>query len=97
MSDPSAFGHVDNWVFDLDNTLYPAECDLFAQIDVRMTQFVMDFLNVAREEAHATQKKYYAEYGTTLSGLMKQHDMKPDAFLSFVHDLDHSPLIRRPA
>jgi len=81
-----------DWVFDLDNTLYPASCDLFAQIDVRMTEFVAEYLNLNKTEAKALQKHYYGTYGTTLAGMMRHHDLKPRAFLDFVHDIDHSPL-----
>ncbi|MEM9179969.1 MAG: pyrimidine 5'-nucleotidase [Pseudomonadota bacterium] len=84
------------WVFDLDNTLYPAECDLFAQIDQRMTDFVARFLRLPREEARATQKRYYAEHGTTLNGLMSMHGMAPDEFLEHVHEIDLSPLPKTP-
>ena len=84
------------WVFDLDNTLYPAECDLFAEIDQRMTDFVARFLRLPRDEARATQKRYYAEHGTTLNGLMTMHGMAPDEFLDHVHEIDLSPLPRTP-
>ncbi|MBB35351.1 MAG: pyrimidine 5'-nucleotidase [Hirschia sp.] len=90
------FADVTEWVFDLDNTLYPAACDLFAQIDERMTAFVMDYLKLNQAEARAVQKKYYSDHGTTLAGLMLHHDMQPDDFLSFVHDIDHSPLDAAP-
>lgn len=86
----------DVWVFDLDNTLYPAECDLFAEIDQRMTDFVARFLRLPRDEARATQKRYYAEHGTTLNGLMSMHGMAPDEFLAHVHEIDLSPLPRTP-
>ena len=79
------------WVFDLDNTLYPAECDLFAEIDQRMTDFVARFLRLPRGEARAVQKQYYAEHGTTLNGLMSMHGMPPDEFLAHVHEIDLSP------
>ncbi|MEM9669226.1 MAG: pyrimidine 5'-nucleotidase [Pseudomonadota bacterium] len=88
--------HHGTWIFDLDNTLYPAECDLFAQIDQRMTSFVADLLSTDRESARALQKQYYLGHGTTLKGLMVNHDMKPEAFLSFVHDIDHSSLPNDP-
>ena len=84
------------WVFDLDNTLYPAECDLFAEIDKRMTDFVARFLRLPRAEARATQKRYYAEHGTTLNGLMSMHGMAPDEFLAHVHEIDLSPLPKTP-
>ena len=86
----------DVWVFDLDNTLYPAECDLFAEIDQRMTDFVARFLRLPRDEARAMQKQYYAEHGTTLNGLMSLHGMAPDEFLAHVHEIDLSPLPRTP-
>jgi len=98
ISDPTApdLTHVDAWVFDLDNTLYPAACDLFAQIDQRMTAFVSDLLCVPPVEAKIIQKRYYAEHGTTLSGLMKVHNLPPKAFLDYVHDIDLAPLDGTP-
>lgn len=84
--------HVDQWVFDLDNTLYPAECDLFAQIDQRMTRFVADTLSLPDHDARKLQKQYYAEHGTTLNGLMTHHGLDPAPFLDFVHDIDLSPI-----
>jgi putative hydrolase of the HAD superfamily len=88
--------HVDAWVFDLDNTLYPAHCDLFAQIDQRMTEFVSRTLSLPPVEAKALQKRYYAEHGTTLSGLMAVNRVHPDAFLDYVHDIDLAPLDGAP-
>lgn len=82
------FDHVCNWVFDLDNTLYPAECHLFKQIDMRMSQFIQRRLLLEPDAARIIQKDYYARYGTTLSGLMHEHKITPDEFLSFVHDID---------
>lgn len=81
-----------SWIFDLDNTLYPAECDLFAQIDRAMTAYVSRLLGIARDEALAVQKRYYLEHGTTLAGLMAQHAADPDAFLEAVHDIDYAPV-----
>ena len=82
--------HVESWVFDLDNTLYSAECQLFAQIDKRMTEFIRNRFAMEHGEARRLQKAYYVEYGTTMSGLMTQHDVCPDEFLEFVHDIDVS-------
>lgn len=82
----------DVWVFDLDNTLYPAESDLFAQIDQRMTDFVARFLRMERDEARALQKQYYAKHGTTLKGMMTMHGMAPEEFLAHVHEIDLTPL-----
>ncbi len=86
------FTHIDTFVFDLDNTLYPADCHLFSQIDARMTAFIENALTLPHDQARHLQKKYYADYGTTLSGLMKVHDIKPEDFLSFVHDIDLSAI-----
>ncbi len=82
------FGHVDAWIFDLDNTLYPAHCNLFAQIDQRMGAFIAKELDVDATEARRIQKKFYVDHGTTLAGLMAVHGMKPEPFLDFVHDID---------
>ena len=84
--------HVNTWIFDLDNTLYPATCRLFDQIDVRIGQFIAQLFNVDRQEARKIQKTYFREHGTTLNGLMTKHDMAPEEFLEFVHDIDFSPL-----
>ncbi len=86
------FGPVTDWVFDLDNTLYPAKTNLFAQIDDRIVDYVIRLKGVSREEARSIQKDYYHRYGTTLRGLMMEHDIEPDDFLEFVHDIDHGAL-----
>jgi putative hydrolase of the HAD superfamily len=89
-ADPIRFAHVSDWVFDLDNTLYPHHTNLFSQIDVRMTAYVSELLTLSREEARTLQKALYKEYGTTLSGLMARHGVNPDDFLEKVHDIDYS-------
>ena len=86
------FADVDTWVFDLDNTLYPASCRLFDQIDVKMGNFVAKLLNVEYDEAKRRQKEMFYKYGTTLRGLMTEHGITPDDFLDYVHDIDHSPV-----
>lgn len=88
----SGLCHIDTWVFDLDNTLYPATANLFPQIDVRMKAFIADFLGLDLDEAFRLQKAYYREHSTTLRGLMINHAVDPDAFLDFVHDIDHTVL-----
>lgn len=88
--DPSRFGHITDWVFDLDNTLYPHHTNLFAQIDVKMTAYVSELLRLSREDARVLQKELYKEYGTTLNGLMTLHGIDPDDFLQKVHDIDYS-------
>ena len=84
------------WVFDLDNTLYPASCSLFPQIDVRMRQFIADALHLPLDQAFTLQKRYYHVYGTTLRGLMLVHGIGPDEFLDYVHDIDCGVLAPDP-
>ncbi|HEY6578103.1 MAG TPA: pyrimidine 5'-nucleotidase [Rhizomicrobium sp.] len=86
------FRHVDVWIFDLDNTLYPAESRLFAQIEARMTLFVQQFLGLDEEAAQRVRKTYYREHGTTLNGLMRMHGVDAETYLAFVHDIDLSAL-----
>ena len=69
------------WIFDLDNTLYPSTCNLFAEVDHRMGAFIARHLNVPLEHARYLQKRYYHDYGTTLTGLIQLHKIDPHAFL----------------
>jgi putative hydrolase of the HAD superfamily len=85
---PPAIAHIRTWIFDLDNTLYPASANLFGQIDRRMTAYVGRLLGVPEAEALAIQKRYFHEHGTTLSGLMRHHAIDPHAFLAEVHDIE---------
>jgi putative hydrolase of the HAD superfamily len=96
-ADPNRFTHVTDWVFDLDNTLYPHHSNLFSQIDVKMTAYVSDLLHLPRQEARKLQKELYLKYGTTLNGLMERHNIDPDDFLNKVHDIDYSWLTPDPA
>src|SRR5207237_8696873 len=93
---PRGFAHVDTWVFDLDNTLYPHHLNLWQQVDERIRDYIARFLDVGREEAFRVQKDYYRRYGTTMRGLMTEHGLNPDDFLDFVHEIDHSPLTPNP-
>ena len=86
------FSHVDTWVFDLDNTLYPHDLNLWQQIDERIREYVAQYLKVGKEEAFRVQKDFYTRHGTTMNGLMREHGMSPDDYLAFVHQIDHSPL-----
>lgn len=94
---PRGFGHVETWVFDLDNTLYSHHLNLWQQVDERIRVYVADFLKVSKDEAFRVQKDYYKRYGTTMRGLMSEHGMKADDYLEFVHQIDHSPLEPNPA
>ena len=86
--DATAFAHVDTWIFDLDNTLYPSGCKLFRQIDHRMGEFISHMLGVSYQHAQHLRKTYYRQFGTTLSGLMRVHRIAPEPFLDYVHDID---------
>jgi putative hydrolase of the HAD superfamily len=92
-----ALAHVDSWIFDLDNSLYPASCDLFGLIDIRMGEFIQRLLGCDPIEARRVQKHFFREHGTTLAGLMKTHGVDPHAFLDFVHDIDLARLSADPA
>lgn len=95
--EPQHFDHVNCWVFDLDNTLYPPSARLFDQIEERMTAWVMEALNVEHEEANRLRVKYWRDHGTTLAGLMDIHDIDPGPYLTHVHDIDFSGLSTDPA
>ena len=83
-------------MFDLDNTLYPADCNLFAQIDRRMGEFIQNSFGIPLEEAQRLRQAYYYEHGTTLAGLVLRHGTSPDAFLDYVHDIDLSAVLPSP-
>ncbi len=93
----AAFAHIDCWIFDLDNSLYPASTDLFRLIDCRMGAFIGQLLEVDAAEARRIQKHYFREHGTTLAGLMRAHGVDPREFLHFVHDIDLARLTADPA
>lgn len=80
--------HIRNWIFDLDNTLYPASADLFSQIDTKMTGYIADRFELEWAEARRIQKGYFLDHGTTLAGLMSEHDVDPHHFLDYVHDIE---------
>ena len=92
-----ALAHVNSWIFDLDNSLYPPSADLFALIDVRMGAFIQRLLGCDAEEARRVQKRHFLEHGTTLAGLMRDHGIDPHEFLDFVHDIDLARLAADPA
>lgn len=87
-----ALAHIDAWIFDLDNTLYPASSDLFGLIDQRMTAYVARRLGLPHDEAYQVQKRYFREHGTTLSGLMTEHEIDPHEFLADVHAIEMDAL-----
>ncbi|CAM5772334.1 pyrimidine 5'-nucleotidase [Labrys miyagiensis] len=92
----SDFAHVETWVFDLDNTLYPHHANLWEQVDNRITTWMADFYGVDGLSARGLQKYYYQRYGTSLRGLMIDEGVDPANFLDFAHEIDHSPLEPNP-
>jgi len=93
---PFALRHIDCWIFDLDNSLYPASTNLFALIDARMNAFIQQLLGCGEAEARAVQKSHFRDHGTTLSGLMASHGVDPRTFLDYVHDIDLARLSADP-
>jgi putative hydrolase of the HAD superfamily len=89
-------GHIDTWIFDLDNTLYPASSSLFPQIDLRMGAYIQRLLGVDKDEAWRVQKGFFHSHGMTLPGLMEAHGVDPHDFLDFVHDVDVEVVQPRP-
>jgi putative hydrolase of the HAD superfamily len=81
---------ISTWIFDLDNTLYSADSGIFQQVHILMSKFVSTHLNIDIKKATELQRKYYRQHGTTLRGLMDNHNVDPDHFLSEVHQLDYS-------
>jgi putative hydrolase of the HAD superfamily len=81
------FRHVRDWIFDLDNCLYPASTGLFALIDERMSAYIQRLLDCDPAEAKRVQKEHFHTHGTTLAGLMRHHEVDPHDFLEDVHDI----------
>ena len=88
---------IETWIFDLDNTLYPAHCNLFAEAEARMARFIMDELQLDHDTAHALRRRFFLDHGTTLRGLMIEHDIEPQRFLDYVHAIDLTPVPSDPA
>src|SRR5579872_4204114 len=90
-------GAVETWVFDLDNTLYPASSGLFPLVQERMNEYIARLLDVSLDEAKALRARYFREHGTTMHGLMAVHRVDPHEFMAFVHDVDLSVVPANPA
>lgn len=87
---------VNTWIFDLDNTLYPASCRLFDQVQARIRRYICENLKLSETDAQALQKRYFQEHMTTLRGLIVNNGINPHHFLDFVHEIDLSVLIADP-
>ncbi len=92
-----ALKHIETWVFDLDNTLYPVGSDLWPKIDARITLYLMTRYGLDGLSARALQKFYYERFGTTLRGMMQSDEIETETFLAFVHDIDRTSIIANPA
>ncbi|WP_454625284.1 pyrimidine 5'-nucleotidase [Bradyrhizobium cenepequi] len=88
-----AFAHVDNWIFDLDDTLYPRSIGLYEQLRRRVVVFIANHMKIDLAAAEAMHLDYYERFGSTLQGMVELHGAAPDEFLDFVHDIDLSALI----
>jgi putative hydrolase of the HAD superfamily len=93
---PSPLRSIDCWIFDLDNSLYPASTNLFELIDIRMGEYIANRLGCTPSEARIIQKGFFRDHGTTLAGLMKEHGVEPRDFLDYVHDIDFARLTADP-
>tara|TARA_Y100000991_G_C21849696_1_gene296088 strand:+ start:55 stop:714 length:660 start_codon:yes stop_codon:yes gene_type:complete len=94
--DANIFKRKSVWIFDLDNTIYEPETNIFNQIDEKMKTFISEKIFITKDEALILQKKYYKKYGTTLFGLMKHHNIDPNEFLDYVHNIDLENLKTNP-
>jgi putative hydrolase of the HAD superfamily len=87
---------IETWVFDLDNTLYPFSCNLFAEIETRMAAFMCAEFGIDTDAAHTMRRHYFRTYGTTLRGLMRENGIDPRRFLDYVHAIDVTPVQPAP-
>ena len=91
------FAGIDTWIFDLDNTLYPATSAVFEQVEIRIRDYIAGYLGLSPEEAFRLQKEYFLEFGTSMRGMMHHHRMPPGPYLDYVHDIDVSIIDPSPA
>lgn len=91
-----SFSNINHWVFDLDNTLYPPEARLFDQIEIKMTEWVSQNLSISKYKANILREKYWKNYGTSLAGLMREHHIRPEDYLTYVHDISFDSLESNP-
>ena len=82
----------ENWIFDLDNTVYDIKLALFSKISSRITEYIIRALSITREEANLVRSNMYKKYGLTLTGLMREYGIAPDEYLDYIHDVSHPEL-----
>lgn len=85
---PTALRDISTWIFDLDNTLYSADSNLFPQIHERMGLYLMDYFKIDRQAAHEMRFHYFKKYGTTMRGMMTEHNIDPHDFMEYVHNVE---------
>ena len=83
----------ENWIFDLDNTLYDINLGLFQKISERITLYIMEKFCLKKHHAEQLRRKMFKQYGLTLRGLMLEKNIDPDSYLDFVHDVGHPELV----
>ena len=88
--------NIHNWIFDLDDTLYPPSKELYSQMAERIRTYIMNVLHIDEKTASIVQKDYYKKYGATVHGLMVEHHIQPEDFTDYVHQLDLSPIKENP-
>jgi putative hydrolase of the HAD superfamily len=91
------FAHIETWVFDLDNTLYPHNVSVWKQVNDLIRGYIANYLNVSEDEATRIRKDYYERYGTSMRGMMAEHNMPHEEYLEAVHRIDHSVIEPNPA
>ena len=94
---PRGFAHIETWVFDLDNTLYPHNVSVWKQVNDLIRGYIADYLKISHEEATVIRKDYYERYGTSMRGMMAEHNMPHEDYLEHVHRIDHSVIDPNPA
>jgi Predicted hydrolase (HAD superfamily) len=82
----------DYWIFDLDNTLYDIKLSLFKRVSIRITQFIINYFGITKNEALKLQRELYLKYGLTLRGLIVEKKIEPQDFLKYVHDVEFPEL-----
>jgi len=90
------YAHIDTWIFDLDLTLYAPDAKIMSQVRDRIALYVERFFGIESDAAHEIRHSYWKKYGTTLGGLMAEHQVEPHDYLDFVHDVDLSLLTADP-
>ena len=82
------FKNIKNFIFDCDGVLYNDLEKVFGQVSKRMTSYISKKLNLDLKKAKELQTDYFHKYNTSLNGLMIHHDINPNDFLKYVHEIN---------